>query len=159
MRAYVRVYSREPGEISKYVGLMRYLFFEAVRRFLQSHVLTHERPVWVKVLSQFRTIEQQQMKRDELRADHLWQYFEIEAMEKLIEKMEEITPSFEFGTTRRDNFAAHELEHLPWVRRELQILSKAEDVDHNELLSPEELEMMSKRMRLWIGEPATPERG
>ena len=148
----MRIYSREPGEISKYVGLMRYLFFEAVRRFLQSHVMEKERPVWVKVLSHFRTIEQQQMKPNELKADHLWQYFEIEPMEKLIEKMSELTPSLGWGTSRRDNFAAHEVEHLPWVRHELQILGRDEDVDHGESLSPEELEMMSKRMRIWSGE-------
>ena len=149
VRAFARVYAREAGETFRHLGLMRYLFVEAVRRWLQSHVNSDaERMMWIKVLSGFRDMEKQVLKDSELATDNLWQYFEIEAMKKWVQKMDEFHVNG-YGTSWRDNLAAHEVEHLPWVRHEVHILRDLDLVDPDPFLSAEELEKFAKRVRIW----------
>ena len=148
VRAFVRVYARQAAEIWRYVGLMRYLFVEAVRRWLQSHVDPEERMLWIKVLGRFRDLEKQNMTPSELQAGNLWQYFETEAMKEWVQKMDEFHDKG-FGASWRDNLAAHEIEHLPWVRHELHILMKGDDVDADPFLSPLEFQKFAKRVRVW----------
>ena len=118
VRAFARVYAREAGETFRYVGLMRYMFVEAVRRWLQSHVEPgEERMLWIKVLAGLRDVEKQSMKDTELATDNLWQPFEIEALRKWVVKMDEFHDTGS-GTTWRDNLAAGEVELETCTARE-----------------------------------------
>ena len=110
VRAFARVYAREAGETFRYVGLMRYLLVEAVRRKLQCHVNPgEERMMWIKLLARLRDMEKQIMKDTELATENLWQPFEIEALKNLVLKMDQFNDKG-CGTSWRDNLAAQEVE-------------------------------------------------
>ena len=147
VRAVARVYAREAGETFKYIGLMRYLLVEAVRRWLQFELdLFDDRMMWVKILVRFRDLEKSSMKDTELAFDNLWQPFEFEKMKNLVVKMDKITDEG-FGTSWVDNLAATEIEQVPWVGHELRILWCSEVFDPEPLLTDDRI-MKFKRRRL-----------